>query len=78
MSEVKTTSVHTDESRFGFGKNWGRYLALVDDERIASAEKTLKGMLKMESLEGVRSLDAGSGSVFFAGCKEPWCGCLFV
>lgn len=53
-------------ARFGFGRNWARYLALVDDERIAAAEQSLRDMLGRESLEGRRLLDAGSGSGLFS------------
>ncbi|MEX0383604.1 class I SAM-dependent methyltransferase [Spiribacter pallidus] len=53
-------------ARFGFGRNWARYLALVDDERIAAAEESLLDMLGRESLEGLRLLDAGSGSGLFS------------
>lgn len=53
-------------ARFGFGRNWARYLALVDDERIATAEQSLRDMLERESLEGLRFLDVGSGSGLFS------------
>lgn len=33
--------------RFEFGKNWSRFLALLDDERIARAEESLKAMLEV-------------------------------
>lgn len=56
----------SEAARFGFGANWARYLALVDDQRIATAEQSLRDMLERESLEGVRFLDAGSGSGLFS------------
>ena len=52
--------------RFEFGKNWARFLALLDDERIARAEQSLKTMLEVESLEGKSFLDIGSGSGLFS------------
>lgn len=52
--------------RFAFGANWARFLALLDDERIDSAEKSLKAMLDVEGLEGQSFLDAGSGSGLFS------------
>lgn len=55
-----------DKARFGFGRNWARYLELVDDDRISTAEQTLKDMLERESLEGLYFLDAGSGSGLFS------------
>jgi len=52
--------------RFEFGKNWSRFLALLDDGRIARAEESLKQMLEVESLEGQSFLDIGSGSGLFS------------
>lgn len=52
--------------RFEFGKNWQRFLHVLDDERIAEAEKSLRAMLEMESLGGKSFLDVGSGSGLFS------------
>jgi len=52
--------------RFEFGKNWQRFLAALNPERIAQAEVSLKTALRVESLEGLRFLDAGSGSGLFS------------
>ena len=52
--------------RFEFGKNWAKFLALLNDERIAQAESSLKQMLECESLSGKRFLDIGSGSGLFS------------
>lgn len=35
-------------ARFEFGKNWARFLRVLNDERIAIAECSLKAMLKTE------------------------------
>lgn len=48
--------------RFEFGKNWQRFLSVLDEERIAEAERSLKMMLGMETLGGKTFLDIGSGS----------------
>jgi 2-polyprenyl-6-hydroxyphenyl methylase/3-demethylubiquinone-9 3-methyltransferase len=48
--------------RFEFGKNWSRFLDLLDDARIMRAEESLKQMLEIETLEGKSFLDIGSGS----------------
>lgn len=56
----------TDELRFEFGKNWSRFLSLLDDRRIAEAEDSLKKMLGVESLAGRSFLDIGSGSGLFS------------
>lgn len=52
--------------RFEFGKNWRRFLSLVDEERIAGAEGSLKAMLGVETLRGRRFLDVGCGSGLFS------------
>jgi 2-polyprenyl-6-hydroxyphenyl methylase/3-demethylubiquinone-9 3-methyltransferase len=53
-------------ARFEFGKNWSRFLAVLDDERIARAEESLKQMLETEDLSGKSFLDIGSGSGLFS------------
>lgn len=59
-------SAHAGEvargARFEFGANWSRFLALLDNERIASAENSLKTMLEVADLRGRSFLDIGSGS----------------
>ncbi len=52
--------------RFTFGKNWASFLETLDHARIAQAEQSLKEMLRVDSLEGKRFLDAGSGSGLFS------------
>lgn len=54
------------EKRFHFGKNWSRFLSLISDERIAEAETSLKQMLELERMDGLRFLDIGSGSGIFS------------
>jgi len=60
------SDVAGQDARFGFGANWARFLALVDDERIALAEQSLRDMLERENLNGLRHLDVGSGSGLFS------------
>ncbi len=48
--------------RFEFGDNWTRFLAVLDEPRIAAAERALQAMLEMERLDGLSFLDVGSGS----------------
>lgn len=48
--------------RFEFGANWRRFLDLLDDDRIAVAEQSLRDMLEVDRLDGLTFLDAGSGS----------------
>ena len=54
------------EVRFEFGKNWSRFLKGLNRKRIDAAEKSLREMLNMESLNGIRFLDIGSGSGLFS------------
>ena len=52
--------------RFEFGKNWTKFLELLNDERIAEAESSLREMLECENLAGQTFLDIGSGSGLFS------------
>lgn len=52
--------------RFEFGKNWSRFLEVLNDERISQAEQSLRKMLEVENLEGKTFLDIGSGSGLFS------------
>jgi len=50
------------ETRFAFGENWRRFLAELDEEKIATARAALRDMLGLSDLEGRSFLDVGSGS----------------
>ena len=52
--------------RFEFGKNWAKFLELLNDERIGEAEDSLRQMLECEDLAGKSFLDIGSGSGLFS------------
>jgi 2-polyprenyl-3-methyl-5-hydroxy-6-metoxy-1,4-benzoquinol methylase len=52
--------------RFAFGDNWTRFLYALDDQRIAAAENSLRDMLCVETLRGLKFLDIGSGSGLFS------------
>jgi 2-polyprenyl-6-hydroxyphenyl methylase/3-demethylubiquinone-9 3-methyltransferase len=52
--------------RFEFGKNWVRFLAVLNDDHIEEAKISLKKMLNVESLAGKMFLDVGSGSGLFS------------
>lgn len=54
------------EKRFAFGENWRRFLAVVDEDRIAEAVKSLQTMLRVSDLKGRSFLDAGCGSGLFS------------
>ncbi|PWT76314.1 MAG: class I SAM-dependent methyltransferase [Chloroflexi bacterium] len=53
-------------TRFEFGKNWTKYLKLLNEERIAKAQDSLKHLLTIEDLEGQSFLDIGCGSGLFS------------
>jgi 2-polyprenyl-3-methyl-5-hydroxy-6-metoxy-1,4-benzoquinol methylase len=52
--------------RFAFGENWRRFLAILDEPRIAKAEESLRGMLDVANLTGKTFLDIGCGSGLFS------------
>ncbi len=52
--------------RFQFGENWQRFLAVLNEERLAEAERSLREMLRAPSLVGKSFLDVGSGSGLFS------------
>lgn len=56
----------TSGARFEFGKNWSRFLALLDETRIREAEDSLKRMLEVNDLHGKSFVDVGSGSGLFS------------
>lgn len=53
-------------ARFEFGRNWQRFIELLDESRIQAAEESLKRMLDINDLAGKSFLDAGSGSGLFS------------
>jgi 2-polyprenyl-6-hydroxyphenyl methylase/3-demethylubiquinone-9 3-methyltransferase len=52
--------------RFEFGKNWRRFLSVLNDKRIDEAEKSLAAMLQVDTLEGRTFVDIGCGSGLFS------------
>jgi len=64
------TGLHSREvragERFEFGKNWSRFLTLVDEDRIARAANSLKQWLEVDNLRDKRFLDVGSGSGLYS------------
>ena len=52
--------------RFEFGKNWQRFLATLNNDRIALAQRSLQKFLGAERLDGKTFLDVGSGSGLFS------------
>lgn len=52
--------------RFEFGRNWQRFLNVLNEDRIREAEQSLRNSLRVDRLEGLRVLDVGSGSGLFS------------
>jgi len=52
--------------RFKFGENWRRFLQTMSEERAQTAVRSLRTMLGLEKLAGLRFLDIGSGSGLFS------------
>jgi len=52
--------------RFAFGENWRRFLAVIDEQRIHTAEDSLRRMLEVPGLKGRTFLDIGCGSGLFS------------
>ena len=52
--------------RYAFGKNWARFLEILDPERASAAERSLVAMLNLERLDERTFLDIGSGSGLFS------------
>jgi 2-polyprenyl-6-hydroxyphenyl methylase/3-demethylubiquinone-9 3-methyltransferase len=69
-SEAVTRAAHEREvaagERFEFGRNWTRFLELIDESRIRQAEASLAAMLHEPNLDGKTFLDIGSGSGLFS------------
>ncbi len=55
-----------DGKRFEFGANWRSFLCALDEQRVTAAEESLREMLGVQSLAGLRFLDIGSGSGLFS------------
>jgi 2-polyprenyl-6-hydroxyphenyl methylase/3-demethylubiquinone-9 3-methyltransferase len=50
------------QQRFAFGANWLRFLRVVDERRIAEAQRSLAKMIGDDAVSGRSFLDIGSGS----------------
>ena len=63
---ARTPQATPEEKRFAFGKNWARFLKVLNEDRIREAELSLQKMLEIDRLDGNRFLDMGSGSGLFS------------
>jgi 2-polyprenyl-6-hydroxyphenyl methylase/3-demethylubiquinone-9 3-methyltransferase len=55
-----------ESDRFEFGANWRAFLSVLNDDRIAEAQRSLAGMLGSSELLGRSFLDIGCGSGLFS------------
>ncbi len=60
------TDDNAGDLRFEFGQNWHGFLSSIDDERIEEATRSLREKLRVDSLQGLRFFDFGSGSGLFS------------
>ena len=74
-----------EEKRFGFGHNWGKFISVLNAERIIEAEESLKDMLwssvrRLHRLPSRRvqpipgALNSGSASIppSVRTARMPW------
>lgn len=70
QDEDETGRAFEDEvrsgQRFEFGANWASFLKVLDEDRIAEAERSLLDFLGGTDLEGQTFIDVGSGSGLFS------------
>ncbi len=63
---ISKSSVGSEAVRFQFGRNWTKFIELLDEERIIDAKKSLLTMLEFQDLHEKKFLDIGSGSGLFS------------
>ena len=61
MSDTKS-----DDRRFGFGDNWLDFARDLGTNQIVEAEKSVRNLLRRDSLAGSSFVDVGSGSGLFS------------
>jgi 2-polyprenyl-3-methyl-5-hydroxy-6-metoxy-1,4-benzoquinol methylase len=66
MAAADFTEQVAGGERFEFGENWARFLRVLDEQRIAEAEQSLRTMLGRDNLAGLSFVDVGSGSGLFS------------
>jgi SAM-dependent methyltransferase len=61
-SPAASASLKDVSTHFAFGQNWASYAGIIDDARIAEAERGLARLLGEDGLVGKSFLDIGCGS----------------
>lgn len=65
-SDTQPAPNSPDDKRFAFGENWQRFLSVLDEDRIRTAESSLREMLRVGDLRDRTFLDVGCGSGLFS------------
>lgn len=63
---MRATAEVAAGERFAFGRNWLRFLEVVDEERIRSARESVAALVGAERIAGARFCDVGCGSGLFS------------
>ncbi len=58
----EAAEVSKEQISFGFGANWQRFLAKLDESAVEQAVRSFREFTKIESLRGESFLDVGCGS----------------
>lgn len=66
MIEIDCETEISQGRRFAFGRNWLRFGQLIDEKRIAQAQRSLELALGTSELTGRTFLDVGCGSGLFS------------
>ncbi|WP_051574794.1 bifunctional 2-polyprenyl-6-hydroxyphenol methylase/3-demethylubiquinol 3-O-methyltransferase UbiG [Mycobacterium sp. URHB0044] len=61
-SQPSSSSLRDLGSHFAFGENWAKYAELIDEERLAEADRGLVRLLGADCVRGRTFLDIGCGS----------------
>src|ERR1700687_4447122 len=56
----------SDDRRFGFGDNWLDFARDLSTDQIVEAERSVRKLLRRDSLVGASFVDVGSGSGLFS------------
>ena len=65
MSETAASEIRQGQ-RFGFGRNWKAFSERLDQRRFDLSLESVQSLLRLDTLEGKKFLDIGSGSGLFS------------
>jgi SAM-dependent methyltransferase len=64
--DLNAATPASHSARFEFGANWRAFLSVLNDARVAEAQRSLAQMIGIDDLSGRRFLDIGCGSGLFS------------